>query len=271
MLRTTGPEAPTPLSAEDFKLRWLVLCVAFCASAQAGEPDPRAIFAPLPLPPGGVTRSASGIPGPGYWQNRADYTIAAKIDAATHVLSADETITYTNNSPDALDVLWVQLDQNIYRHDARASVQAAIPAARMLRVHRWRCDRQHRHRHTGRTARSMPVKFLVSDTRMQVRLPASLAAKWRAGEAAYRLSLYCARRVGRANGGDAVLTNGDIYEIAQWFPRMAVYDDLRGWDTAPYLGIRILSGIRRHRLQRDRAVGLSWPARASCSIRRCRC
>ena len=98
-------------------------CVAIAFNAAAQAPDPRDIFAPLTFPdPAGPTRSVSGIPGPAYWQNRADYTIAARIDPATHVLTGHETITYVNNSPDALDILWLQMDQNIYRADARAAV-----------------------------------------------------------------------------------------------------------------------------------------------------
>src|ERR1700692_3349560 len=89
-------------------------------SPQAGY-DPRAAFAPLPMPePVNRYRSGSGAPGPDYWQNRADYVIAARLEPKTKTLSGVETITYTNNSPGALDVLWLQLDQNIYPPDSRA-------------------------------------------------------------------------------------------------------------------------------------------------------
>ena len=104
-----------------------VLKIGFLGLVAAGPAwaagfDPLDAFAPLTLPsPPGVTRSAGGRPGAGYWQNRADYGIEATIDPASHALIASETITYTNNSPDALDVLWLQLDQNIYRPDARAA------------------------------------------------------------------------------------------------------------------------------------------------------
>src|ERR1700730_5628828 len=85
--------------------------------------DPRAVFAPLTLPePANRYRSANGAPGPDYWQNRADYAITAQLDPKTKRVSGIVTITYTNNSPDRLDVLWLQLDQNIYRRDARAVV-----------------------------------------------------------------------------------------------------------------------------------------------------
>src|ERR1700688_4106189 len=88
-----------------------------------GPYDPRAAFAPLTLPePANRYRSANGAPGPDYWQNRADYVITAQLEPKNKTLSGVVTITYTNNSADALDVLWLQLDQNIYRRDARAGV-----------------------------------------------------------------------------------------------------------------------------------------------------
>jgi hypothetical protein len=208
-----------------------LILVAHAAFAQA--PDPREIFAPLALPqPAGPTRSAAGVPGPAYWQNRADYTINARIDPATHGLSGTEVITYTNNSPDTLDVLWVQLDQNIYRHDARAAFKpqyrprgcCAFTDGDVIDSIGIEAD-----------GKIVPVKFLVSDTRMQVRLPAPLAAKY--GQVKLHIAYHYT--VPGAWGGRTAVTSskdGDIYEIAQWFPRMAVYDDQRGWDTAPYLG-----------------------------------
>src|SRR5947209_15802482 len=82
--------------------------------------DPLKTFAPLTLPaPASTLRTGSGAPGPAYWQNRADFNIAARIDTAAHVLSGEETVSYTNNSPEALDVLWFQMDQNLYRRDSR--------------------------------------------------------------------------------------------------------------------------------------------------------
>jgi hypothetical protein len=203
-------------------------------SALADTPDPRQIFAPLVLPqPAGLTRSAAGIPAPGYWQNRADYTIDARIDPATRTLSATEVITYTNNSPDALDVLWIQLDQNIYRHDARAAFKPQY-------MPRGCCDFT-----DGDVIDSLTIidadghsttpAHLVSDTRLQVRLASPLVAK--GGLIKLRIAYHYT--VPGAWGGRTAVTstrNGDVYEIAQWFPRMAVYDDLRGWDTAPYLG-----------------------------------
>ncbi|WP_419729106.1 M1 family metallopeptidase [Lichenicola sp.] len=199
-------------------------------SGVAGPPDPAAIFAPFESGnEPNAYRSASGLPGPAYWQNRTDYTIDATIETGAHVLHGVETITYTNNSPDPLDVVWVQLDQNIYRPDARSKFASPYDVE---------------HSTDGDVIESVAVeqggrtvtaRIIVSDTRMQVRLPSVLAPKG----GVIRLHIAWHYAVPGVWGGRTAVTptkNGDIYEIAQWFPRMAVYDDLRGWDTGPYLG-----------------------------------
>ena len=100
------------------------------ASAAAGSAtyDPRVTFAPLTLPdPVNVYRSSDGAPGPAYWQNEADYEMHATLDTAAKVLKNDEVITYTNNSPDSLTSLWIRMEQNIYRKDARAWIVNSGP------------------------------------------------------------------------------------------------------------------------------------------------
>src|SRR5471030_3273771 len=115
----------------------LVLGLARLAHADVTPPaapvapntyDPTITFAPLDVAPSpNRYRSGNGAPGPDYWQNRADYQITARLDPKDKTLTGEETITYTNNSPDPLDVLWVQLDQNIYRRDARAGDSSGRP------------------------------------------------------------------------------------------------------------------------------------------------
>ncbi len=216
-----------------------LLCAALAglcgarSAASAQTPDPREIFAPLLFPqPAGNTRSAAGIPAPGYWQNRADYRISARIDTTAKTLRATEAITYTNNSPDELDVLWVQLDQNTYKHDARSTFAPQFE------------DRGCCKFTDGDVLESISIEtggqtykpaYSVSDTRLQLRLATPLAAH--GGKTVVRIAYHYT--VPGGWGGRTAVTHsqrGDIYEIAQWFPRMAVYDDIRGWDTAPYLG-----------------------------------
>lgn len=198
--------------------------------------DPLALFAPLQLPDAAnAYRSGGGVPGPMFWQNRADYDLRATIDPATHTLTGQETITYTNHSPDTLDVLWVQLDQNIYRADARARDVRAARADRPQAANETTDGFRIASVEVELAGKRQPVKFLIDDTRMQVTLPQPLAGQGKA----LKLHINYAYTVPGTWGGRTAVTptkNGEIFEVAQWYPRMAVYDDLRGWDTQPYLG-----------------------------------
>jgi hypothetical protein len=191
--------------------------------------NPRETFAPLSLPdPVNRYRSANGAPGPDYWQNRADYQIHARLDPAAKTLSGEVVIAYTNNSPDALDCLWLQLDQNIYRRDARSVTASSFPRSNFS-------DGFVIESVTFEDgSRETPAAWLVSDTRMQVRLPTSLA---RGGRLSLEIKYhYVVPGLWGGRTGWVATAKGDIFDIAQWYPRMAVYDDIRGWDTAPYLG-----------------------------------
>lgn len=195
----------------------------------AGSYDPRETFAPLTLP-GSVNRyrSGDGAPGPDYWQNRADYEIHATLDPAAKTLVASMTLTYTNHSPDTLESLWLQLDQNLYRERSRGSFASAgrlkeftegysIDSVELLE-----------------SGRFVPVTPFISDTRMQLPLPTPL----RHG-ASLKLRVryhYVIPGLFGGRTGWVDTKNGAIFDIAQWYPRMAVYDDVRGWDTAPYIG-----------------------------------
>jgi hypothetical protein len=213
------------------RLAGLFLSASLPLAAQAEAPDPLQVFTPLTYPQSlNTTRASDGFPGPDYWQNRADYEIHAAIDPASHGLSATETITYTNNSPQKLDVLWLQLDQNIYKRDSRA---AFLHPRYMSEGHTEGYQLDSVAIESG--GRTVPAKYVVSDTRMQIRLDAPLPPK--GGRLRLRIAYHYT--VPGTWGGRTAVTpskNGDIYEIAQWFPRMAVYDDLQGWNTAPYLG-----------------------------------
>ncbi len=194
--------------------------------------NPRETFAPLTLPtPVNAYRSADGTPGPDYWQNRADYRIAATLDPASATLSGDETITYTNNSPANLAALWVQLDENTYRKDARSRYSAAIARRAVAQVtDGFVLDAVE----IGEGSQAEKADYIVSDTRMQVRLPAALKA--RGGQIKLHIHYHYTVPAGSSGRTGHVPTkNGEIFDLAQWYPRMAVYDDLRGWDTLPYL------------------------------------
>jgi hypothetical protein len=200
------------------------------APAAPNTYDPLLTFAPLdPAPAPNRYRSGDGAPGPDYWQNRADYVIDAKLDPTTKTLTATETISYTNNSPDVLDVLWVQLDQNIYRRDARAGAVSGRPRTQF--TDGYGLDSVE----IERGGTFVAADHLVSDTRLRVTLPEAL--KPVGGHVRLRIR-YLYTVPGAFGGRTAWVStpHGDIYDIAQWYPRMQVYDDVHGWDTLPYLG-----------------------------------
>lgn len=173
-------------------------------------------------------RSASGQPGPDYWQNRADYAIRAELHPDSKILTGTETLTYTNNSPDTLRYLWLQMDQNIHRRDARGNfTRDQMPA---LDAHT-----------NGYEVKSVQVRYdgdyvdvetTSSDTRMRVELPEALDPD--GSQVKVRISYqYKVPESGRNDWYQS--KDGNVFEMAQWFPRPAVYDDLHGWDTQPYL------------------------------------
>jgi hypothetical protein len=215
----------------------LGLAAAPAVSAQAPGPaahvfDPRAAFAPLGYPQAvDRYRSGNGAPGPDYWQNRADYDIRARIDVASKTLTATEVVTYVNNSPDALDGLWVQLDQNIYRRDARATAAAGAYRGGGPFTDGYVIDSVQ----IERGSASETVAPTISDTRMRV----PLATPLKGGGGRLKMRIVYHYIVPGAFGGRTSWVdtrNGPIFDIAQWYPRMAVYDDVRGWDTLPYIG-----------------------------------
>jgi len=225
----------------------LLLGAAATAQAQQGLPivlpsaspapyDARALFQPdyFKMPPV-ATRTGGGKPGATYWQNAADYTIAARLDEQTARVTATATITYTNNSPDELPFVWLQVDQNLFRADSRGA--AATPPAGGRFGNAARGFQGGDSLQTVRIelhGKKMAANYRVSDTRMQIILPETLRAK---GDKlkidiAYGFNIpeYGADRLGRLK-----TQNGEIFEVAQWYPRMAVYDDISGWNTLPYM------------------------------------
>jgi hypothetical protein len=210
---------------------------------QTGEPqtaalqsvyNPRETFAPLTLPtPVNAYRSGDGTPGPDYWQNRADYKIAATLDPASADLSGDETITYVNNSPSTLDALWVLLDENTYEKDARSRF-AAGEGRRRRSVEQATDGFVLDAVEIGEGSQAQKAGYVVSDTRMQVRL--AIPLKGHGGQLKLHIRYHYRVPAGSSGRtGHEPTKNGEIFDLAQWYPRMAVFDDLRGWDTLPYL------------------------------------
>ncbi len=177
---------------------------------------------------GNEFRFANGAPGPQYWQNRADYTLQATIDTMANVLNGSETIHYTNNSPAALLSLWLQLDQNTYRKDARSNFYTAGASKEHTDGYQLEVVT------IEYKGKILKADYIINDSRMQIRLPNALPAKEK-----INIHIKYHYVIPGVFGGrtDFFSTkNGKIYEMAQWYPRMCVYDDLEGWSTLPYLG-----------------------------------
>ncbi|QSX34500.1 M1 family metallopeptidase [Shewanella avicenniae] len=192
--------------------------------------DPRELFAPLSMPtPATAYRNGAGKPGELYWQNRVDYNLHAHIDTDKQTLSGEELITYTNNSPDKLEQLWLQLDQNMYRKDSRSSTASEWYRSKFTDGY------QITSIEVIASGKSYLVKPLIDDTRMRIELLQPLAAD--GGKLQLKLN-YSYQIPGTWGGRTAVTPteNSQIFEIAQWYPRMAVYDDQHGWHNNAYIG-----------------------------------
>ena len=208
--------------------------LAITQYAQVTKYDNKEAFYPQFYPyPGNDFRSASGEPGPKYWQNRADYKITATLDTGSHKVSGDAEITYTNNSPDNLKFLWLQLDQNIYREDSRGSATTTQAGGRWANTKFTE----------GEIIKSISIdagksytpKYIVTDTRMQVWLNDVLKAS--GNKVKLKIAFeFTVPEYGTDRMGRLKTKNGIIYEVAQWFPRLCVYDDIQGWNTLPYIG-----------------------------------
>jgi hypothetical protein len=218
--RPQPESAPPAPSAEQARLR--------AAAAEAKLVGSATLFTPIDhihWPGPNEYRDATGAPGPGYWQQRADYVIAATLDTGAKTLTGTVTVAYTNNSPDTLRFVWMQLDQNLFRAGSEGSI--LFPGG----SRNYGASAQGGYDLSAVTVDGAPVTPRVVGTMMQLQLPAPLAA--RGGKATIKISYSFWVP---EHGADRMGRDGPLYEIAQWYPRMAVYDDVRGWNTDQYLG-----------------------------------
>lgn len=210
------------------------LLPVFAQTTSSGY-DHKEAFDPQFYPyPGNDYRSASGEPGPKYWQNRADYNISCTLDTVLHKVSGQVDISYTNNSPDKLKFLWLQLDQNIYKKDSRGSATTTQTGGRWANAQFTEGYKLNSVRLSMNDKAYQP-RYIVSDTRMQVWLNEPLAAQ--GGKSLLTIKFeFIIPDYGTDRMGQLKTKNGIVYEVAQWFPRLCVYDDINGWNTMPYVG-----------------------------------
>ena len=198
--------------------------------------NPYALFAPNFYPSGGtISRAATGEPNVGYWQNKADYQLNVTLNDVSNEIKGSVIITYKNNSPHTLPFLWLMLDQNLFNKNSRGQ-------ARMPLNGRSRYGDSKSNFNGGFNISSVKLvnenadaNYIITDTRMQIRLPKAMKP---GGDVikikmdfSFELPEYGADRCGILK-----TKNGNIFAVAQWYPRMCVFDDVEGWNTLPYLG-----------------------------------
>jgi hypothetical protein len=198
------------------------------------------------------SRGAGGAPGPRYWQQQVDYVIRTSLDTVQQRLTGSERVTYHNNSPDELRYLWFQLDQNIDDPAVSRAIQAApaLPQKLSPMARRFLAPEQpagmgnkvtrvavasYGAGKAGRPGAAVPVEWVVNGTVMKVPLPRPLPAGGRVDvEIDWTHLVPESSRNGR--GLREKVKDGWMYEMAQWFPRASVYDDVNGWQTDQFLG-----------------------------------
>jgi len=220
-----------------------LLFTAFCTRAQDSSLyNHHEMFNPNFYPSSvNEFRLADGRPGPKYFTNRANYQIEASLDTSKNEVSGTVTIEYVNNSPKDLNFLWLYLDQNLFGQDSRG--QAKMPATRRSRYGDvnsvfnggFHLQSVQLLSVTKGKVTAADADTVISDTRMQVRLPQPLAAN--GGKVSLRIKYnYTVPQDGSDRTGVLQTRYGKIFAIAQWYPRMCVFDDVEGWNTLPYLG-----------------------------------
>ena len=194
----------------------------------ANAPEPVDLFEPFELPTPNEYRAASGRPGPAYWQQRADYDLTAALDDQTHTVTGTVRLRYTNNSPEALTYLWFHLEQNLFETDSRGGPITGRAASSLADEHGYRLGTV--------TVDGRRVEPQVTDTRMRLDLPRPLAAQGGTVEVEIPYSFVIPASPGTPRMGRLETDRGTVYSMAQWFPRVAVFDDVNGWNHQPYLG-----------------------------------
>ena len=197
--------------------------------------NPHALFSPLFYPlDATISRAATGEPNVGYWQNKASYQINASLNEVTHEITGNVIISYTNNSPQALPFLWLQVEQNLFSKDSRG--QARMPVDSRSRYGDSKTAFDGGHKITSvKYEDGTAADYLITDTRMQIRLRNAV----KPGGDIIKIKIdfsFILPEHGADRCGILKTKQGDIFTVAQWYPKMCVFDDVRGWNTDPYLG-----------------------------------
>ena len=231
------------------KKLFLLMLLGFYAQAQQPSPyNANSVFEQLgaALPTPNTYRSASGAPGKDYWQQKADYQIKVELDDQNQRIIGSEKITYNNLSPDALSYLWLQLDQNNFSEGSIAATsragalntQRGVSAGQLKGVE-GKTPKDYGHKIRKVTdASGKALHYVINGTMMRVDLPTKLQAKQSVSfNIDWDFNIVDANATRARSGYEFFEKDGNyIYEMAQWFPRMCVYDDVTGWQNKQFIG-----------------------------------
>src|SRR5882762_3182605 len=197
------------------------------------------------LPTPNTYRSSSGAPGPAYWQQRADYVINVEVNDQNQVLTGAETITYYNHAPEPLLFLWLQLDQNLYAKGSMTSRTAMTSIRDSVPAYLFATQNGVTDYVGGYTIASVKeattkkdLAYLVNNTMMRIDLPQPLNTGEKfAFSVNWSFNINDRMVVDGRGGMEFFPDDGNYaYTIAQWFPRMCVFDDYEGWQNKQFLG-----------------------------------
>lgn len=188
-------------------------------------------------------RSASGAPGPDYYQQQANYVMNIELDDRNRRIKGEETITYINNSPDVLEYLWVQLDQNVRTKDSKAKLKdggalpLAEPASSFAGKYMGEPFDGGFVLESVKDASGKALPHTINFTMMRIDLPQPLKSKDQVSFSIKWNYNIPDHTVNRARSGYEEFKDGNrAYVIAQFFPRMAVYSDVEGWQNHQFWG-----------------------------------
>jgi hypothetical protein len=196
------------------------------------------------LPTPNEYRTASGAPGPKYWQQRADYVIKCELDEANLKLKGAETVTYFNNSPDVLTYIWLQLDENEHSSINNANYQDAsgmgrgFAAAQLDQMANSKIDNGNGHIISKLTdATGKALKYTINKTMMRIDLPTPLKPGQKfVFNLDWSYKITNRMTVGGRGGYETLEDGNNLFTMAQWFPRLCVYSDFQGWQNRQFTG-----------------------------------
>lgn len=210
----------------------LLFLAGLSCYAQEVVPNNQSKFDDITKPRGNEYRAASGVPGPQYWQNAADYAIEAELDDTNNILRGKLSMTYYNNSPQPLEYIWMYLEQNLFTEESRGTLTTPIEGGR------YAGDTDGGIKITNLSAKAKgktSSRHIISDTRMQVFFEKPIPAKGGKGTVEMNFEFKIPKD-GTDRMGQLKTDKGIVYSLAQWYPRVAVFDDVNGWNVEPYLG-----------------------------------